>query len=97
MSKRYYTKVIGGNSLPSAPTGINSQPRIKIEQNLGYRGYFWHIEEFVSIHKSIPKDWHKVGRGGYALTFWGAKFAGKKEMKKRKNFKSQNREWIIEA
>jgi len=96
MSKRYYTKVIGGKSLPKAPTNEDNQYRVKIHQSMGYRGYFWDVEKFTSIHKSMPEDWIAVGRGGYAITFWGAKRAGRKQMKKRQTFKSKNREWIID-
>ena len=70
--------------------------RIKITQAMGYRGYFWHIESFYASREGAKPMWHPVGRGGYAMTFRGAKWAGKREIRKRQLFKSKDREWIIE-
>jgi len=70
--------------------------RIKIHKSLGYSGYFWDVEMFTRISKSMPEDWYQVGRGGYAITMWGAKRAARKAIKKRENFNSKQHEWIFE-
>ncbi len=70
--------------------------RIKIHQSLGYKGYFWDVEGYYPYRKGEKKDWHTLGRGGYAMTMWGAKLAAKRKIKQRENFNSEKREWIFE-
>jgi predicted transcriptional regulator len=70
--------------------------RIVIEQSPGYRGYFWKVQEYFSKY-NLPDDWHTVSRGGYAITKLGAEWAGKRQIAKMDEFKTKDREWVVEV
>lgn len=70
--------------------------RIKVHQSLGYKGYFWEVQGFFPLTKDMEPSWYGLGRGGYALTMWGAKMAARRKIKQREHFNATNKEWIFE-
>jgi hypothetical protein len=89
MSKRYYTKVIGGHSLPKAPTSIEERPRyiIKVSRSWRYgpRARFWDIQEWKEAAWADEGGyWKNACRGGLAYTNWGMWMAINRRLKKMK-------------
>lgn len=87
--KRYYTKVIGGHSLPKAPTSVEERPRyiIRVSRNglYGPRAKFWSIQEWKEADWADEGGyWSNVCNGGLAYTNWGMWRSINKQLQKLK-------------
>ena len=38
--------------------------RLRIYQSLGYSGYFWEVQGFFPLTKTMEPHWYGLGRGG---------------------------------